>query len=250
MAVLALGACIIGVCIGLVGIGGVFLVPLLVATGLPLEDAIGTSLVTFTVTGIVATAIYGRRSGIDWRSAMLTSAGSIVGGPIGAKFSVWLPEIAVRACFAAFLMVTGATTLLRRSGSELTGLERPQIGWPALVACGTVVGVGSGLTGVGGPAFLVPLLLLLKVPSSAAIGISQPNAIAASASGALGHLVFGRINLPLAALLSIAAGSGVTLGDALHKRFSGDALRKIVGVACIVFALWLSGQLLHRLRGI
>ncbi len=222
----------------------------MVGAGLRLEDAIGTSLVTFTVTGIIATIIYGRRSAIDWRSTVLTSAGSIVGGPLGAKLSVWLPEIVVSACFAAFLLGTGATTLLRRSAVELELEKRARLGWPALVVCGLTVGIGSGLTGVGGPAILVPLLLLLKVPSGVAIGISQPNAIAASASGAVGHLVFGRINLPLAGSLSLLAGAGVAFGAAIHNRVSGAMLRKIVGTACIALGLWLSGQLLHRLPGL
>ena len=238
----------IGIAIGLVGIGGVFLVPLLVATGRPLESAIGTSLETFTATGIVATAIYGRRGAIDWRSAALTSAGSIVGGPFGAKLSVWLPEIAVSACFAAFLIVTGATTLVRPSVVESQRLGRAKLGWPGLVTCGVTVGVGSGLTGVGGPAILVPLLLLLKVPAGIAIGISQPNAIAASASGAFGHLAFGRVDLPLAALLSLCAGLGVAFGAAIHSWFNAEALRKSVGIACIILGLWLSGNLLHRLQ--
>jgi len=236
--------------IGVVGVGGIFLIPLLVGSGLRLEDAIGTSLVTFTVTGIVATAIYASRSAIDWRSTALTSAGSIIGGPIGAKLSVWLPEIAVSACFAAFLLGTGVTTLFRPSVVEREPFERVKIGWPTLGACGLFVGVGSGLTGVGGPAILVPLLLLLRLPSSVAIGISQPNAIAASASGALGHLFFGRINVPLAALLSVTAGAGVAFGAVVHKRFSGEALRKLVGVACIALGLWLIAKVIHRLPGI
>lgn len=222
---------------------------MLVGSGLRLEDAIGTSLVTFTLTGVVATAIYGRRSAIDWRSAALTSAGSIVGGPLGAKLSVWLPEIAVSACFAAFLLGTGAATLLRRGIVTVQPLERVTIGGPALVACGLGVGLGSGLTGVGGPALLVPLLLLLKLPSAVAIGISQPNAIAASASGALGHLLFGRVDLPLAAFLSVAAGAGVVVGAVIHTRFSAEALRRIVGAACIALGLWLGGQLLYHVRG-
>ncbi|GAC1541606.1 MAG: sulfite exporter TauE/SafE family protein [Vulcanimicrobiaceae bacterium] len=233
------------------GIGGIFLIPVLVGAGYRLEEAIGTSLVTFTVTGIVATAIYARRSAIDWRSTALTSVGSFVGGPIGAKVSVWLPEIAVSACFAAFLFAIGVTTLLRRE--VVVGVARAapvRLGWPALVACGAVVGIGSGLTGVGGPAILVPLLLLLKFPSSVAIGISQPNAIAASASGAFGHLLFGRIDFPLAAFLSVAAGAGVAIGAGIHRRVSGESLRKIVAAACIVLGLWLGGQLLQRLPGI
>jgi len=242
---LALGAALIGIAIGLVGIGGVFLIPLLTGAGLPLEDAIGTSLLTFTATGIVATAIYGRRGSIDWRSAAYTSLGSIVGGPLGARLSVWLPAGAVTMCFAFLLIVTGAATLRRSPATERKAEKHLHLA--TLLASGVAVGVGSGLTGVGGPALLVPLLLLLGVSSSAAIGISQPNAIAASASGAVGHLMFGKIDVPLACSLGVVAGAGVIFGALLHQRFSGDSLRKIVGTACIVLGAWLSFQFIRRL---
>ena len=223
-----------------------FLIPLLHYSGLPLETAIGTSLLTFTATGIVATLIYGRRGAIDWRGAALTSAGSIVGGPLGARLGVWLPEIAVSACFAAFLIVTGASTLLRRDRpAELP--SRLRLRWPVLVASGLGVGVGAGLSGVGGPALLVPLLLLLGLPSRAAIGISQPNAIAASASGALGHVLFGHVDVPLAAWLSVVAGAGVVFGAGVQERFRSEVLRKIVGTACLVLGAWLGVQFLRRL---
>jgi len=238
----------VGISIGIVGIGGIFLIPILTAAGVGLEDAIGASLVAFTVTGLVATAIYGRRRAIDWRSTGLTSLGSVVGGPLGAKLSVWLPEIVVSVCFAAFLLMTGVTALARRGSADVGG-SAPAIGWPVLAVCGLVVGVGSGLTGVGGPAILVPLLLLLRFPSSAAIAISQPNAIAASASGAFGHLAFGRIDFLLAAGLSLVAGTGVALGAAIHQRIAAGTLRKVVAAACIGLGLWLSGKLLQRLPG-
>ena len=201
---------------------------------------------TFTVTGFIATVIFARRSAIDWRSAIYTSIGSVAGGPVGAKLSVLLPAIVVAGVFAVFLIGTGVTTLARKSRET----ERPsgaRVRWPALVVCGLAVGIGSGITGVGGPAILVPLLLLLKFPTSVAVGISQPNAIAASASGALGHLAFGRVDGVLAALLSVLAGAGVAFGAIVHAKFSADVLRKIVGAACIALGLWLSGQLLHRL---
>jgi uncharacterized membrane protein YfcA len=242
----AAAACLIGVSIGIVGIGGIFLIPLLLAAGIPQEDAIGTSLVTFTVTGAIATVIFARRGAIDWRSAAFTSAGSVAGGPLGAKLSVLMPPSAVGACFAAFLVGTGTLALLRKK-DERERSPAPGVRWPGLVLCGLAVGIGSGITGVGGPAILVPLLLLLKFPTSVAVGISQPNAVAASASAALGHLAFGRVDGRLAALLSVVAGGGTLVGANMHAKFSAEMLRKLVGAACIVLGLWLGGALLHRL---
>lgn len=232
----------IGISIGLVGIGGVFLIPLLVWFGLPLETAIGTSLMTFTVTGIIATAIYAAHGAIDWRAALLTAAGSVVSGVLSAKLSTVLPERVVTACFAFFLLVTGIFALL---GPRLAR-ARPAAGRlsaTTLVACGVVAGIGSGLTGIGGNAVLVPLMLLLGASPAWAVAVSQPNSIFSSASGAAGHIAFGHVNFGLAAYLVVFGGLGVVIGAFVHRRVSADGLRALIGVAALLLAFWLIGKL-------
>jgi uncharacterized membrane protein YfcA len=235
---IAFGAIAVGCSIGLLGIGGVFLIPLLVAANYPLDTAIGTALCAFIVTGVVSTIIFARRGVIDWHGAAWTSIGSVVGGPIGARVEAWLPQRAVAGTFAAMLIAVGILALVRREpadGSARVGRISPAI----LVPSGLVVGIGSGLTGIGGPALLVPLLLLLRVPAGAAVALSQPNQIAASAGGALGHVLFGHVDGTLAVTLCITAGAGAALGAAVHGRVPAQMLRRLVGAACIVLGSWL-----------
>lgn len=229
----------IGLLIGFLGIGGVFLVPLLVATlGTSLESAIGTSLVTFAATGCISTVIYAARGRILWRMAAWMSCGSLVGGALGARISVALPARAMTLVFASFLLFVGVSTIVRTSGRLARGAPRAALGAGPSLAIGTVVGIGSGLTGVGGPAILVPLLVLLRIPASVAIAVSQPNQIVASASGALGHVAYGHVDLGLAARLIVVVGAGVVVGALLHRRFSSDALQPLVGVLCVLLAIW------------
>ncbi|MGH7661014.1 MAG: sulfite exporter TauE/SafE family protein [Vulcanimicrobiaceae bacterium] len=227
----------IGVSIGIVGIGGVFLIPLLVWFGIPLETAIGTSLVTFTATAIVATIVYAWHGAIDWRAALITSAGSVVSGIAGAKISVMLPPAIVTACFAFFLFITGVSALRKPAGGEASG--RRQFDAVTLLGCGIVAGIGSGLTGVGGPAVLVPVMLMLRAAPATAIAISQPNSIFSAASGAVGHIVFGHVDFRLAAALAIYCCAGVIAGSILHQRIGAERLRKFVGVSVLLLAFYL-----------
>jgi uncharacterized membrane protein YfcA len=239
----------IGVSIGLVGIGGVFLIPLLVWSGLPLEKAIGTSLVTFTVTGVVATLIYAQGRTIDWHATLLTSAGSLLSGTLGAKLSTVLPARVVTACFAFFLLVSAFSALF--GSRRLPGAERRRrLGPAALFGCGIVAGIGSGLTGVGGPAVLVPLMLLLRASPATAVAISQPNSIVAAGSGALGHIVFGHVDFRLAALLAVFCGTGVVVGAIVHRHTSSERLRRVIGLAALVLALYLIGKLVGTGEGL
>ena len=238
-----------GVLVGIVGVGGVFLIPLLVWYGFPLETAIGTSLLTFVAAAAVATIVYAMHGAIDWKAALLTSAGSAASGVLGAKLSVVLPPAVVTACFAFFLTVTGITALTR---SDISAVAKRGggLGPVALLACGIVAGFGSGLTGVGGNAVLVPLMLMLRADPATAIAVSQPNAIVSSASGALGHLLFGHIDVRLAATLAIFCCAGVIVGAVLHRRASAATLRKIVGVAVLVLAGYLVVKLVLSGEGL
>lgn len=243
------GAGAIGISIGIVGVGGVFLIPLLVAFGIPLETAIGTSLVTFFAAAIVGTAVYAKHGAIDWRAALLTGAGSLVSGAFGAKLSVALPPNVVTAVFAFFLAVTGVTALVRNDDDPERNRGR-SLGPVSLVACGVAAGLGSGLTGVGGPAVLVPLMLMLRAAPAAAIAVSQPSAIFASASGALGHVLFGHVDARLAAILAVFCCAGVVVGAVLHRHANAATLRKVVGVAVLVLASYLAIKLLRGGEGL
>ena len=243
LAVLA-GTTAIGVSIGIAGIGGIFLIPLLVWWGLPLETAIGTALLAFTVAAAVATVLYALHGAIDWRSAFLTSGGSLVSGAFGAKLGTMLPDRVVTACFAAFLLVTGSFALFGRRIFANTGGTPRRLSALTLVVCGLLTGIGSGLTGVGGPALLVPLLLLVGAPPAVAVAISQPNAIFSAASGAVGHVIFGHVDFRLAGYLAVFCSVGVVAGALIYRRVSAERLRTIIGVAVLGLAIWLIGKLL------
>ena len=75
----------VGALSGFFGIGGGFLVVpgLMLATGMPIAYAIGTSLVAITVFGATTAANYALSGLVDWRIAGLFIAGGVAGGIIG-----------------------------------------------------------------------------------------------------------------------------------------------------------------------
>lgn len=244
----ALGALLVGTSIGLVGIGGIFLIPLLVAVqAISIHEAIATALITFVFAGLFGTAAHAAQGNINWRMALLTSASSLALGPVGAWVSVSLPETVVKLIFAAFLLFVGVHTLWQEVSRHPAGRteRRPdQFSSIVLLGCGALVGFGSGLTGVGGPAILVPLLVALGIPVRLAVGVSQVNQIAAAGSGAAGHLLFGQVDLQLAAAVTVFEVAGVVLGAQIGRRLSSNALRPVVAVLCVGVALWTAGGLL------
>lgn len=79
----------VGVLSGFFGIGGGFLIvpALVLATGMPMLYAIGSSLVAVTAFGLTTAANYAISGLIDWEIAFLFVTGGIFGGLIGARLA-------------------------------------------------------------------------------------------------------------------------------------------------------------------
>ncbi|WP_061020960.1 sulfite exporter TauE/SafE family protein [Bradyrhizobium sp. CCH5-F6] len=79
----------VGVLSGFFGIGGGFLIvpALVMATGMPMLNAIGSSLVAVAAFGLTTAANYAVSGLIDWQIAFLFVTGGIFGGLIGARLA-------------------------------------------------------------------------------------------------------------------------------------------------------------------
>ncbi len=112
-------ALVVGFFAGFFGIGGGFLIVpgLILSTGMPLLNAIGSSLVSVTSFGITTAANYALSGLVDWWLAALLLAGGIAGGVLGAHVSRRLAERrkALSYAFAAIVVAVGVYVVWRGS---------------------------------------------------------------------------------------------------------------------------------------
>jgi uncharacterized membrane protein YfcA len=107
---LAAGGLAVGGLSGFFGIGGGFLVVpgLVVATAMPMLNAIGSSLVSVTAFGATTAANYALDGLIDWRLFALFVVGGASGGYAGARLARRLgPQGALKTVFSAAVIVVG-----------------------------------------------------------------------------------------------------------------------------------------------
>ena len=233
---LLLIAVVVGVFIGAVGVGGILLIPALsTLTQLSIQASMATALFTFIFTGIVGTALFQRRGSIDWRMAVPMCAGAVLFGAVGAWANSRLDARPLGLLLAVLIVLAGVYTLRGGQTHRAAAFDgRPRMQCAMLVAIGAVTGFGSGLTGVGGPALSVPIMVLLGFPTLATIGASQVIQILAALSGSAAYLVRGTVDLQLAASLVLFEIGGVWLGVHLAHRVPARLLRGFVGVLCVV----------------
>lgn len=102
----------VGLMAGFFGIGGGFLIVpgLMLATAMPLANAIGTSLVAVTALGATTATSYALSGLVDWTLAGVLVAGGIVGAGLGIALGKRLVahKRAMEVGFAAVVVLVGA----------------------------------------------------------------------------------------------------------------------------------------------
>lgn len=241
MIALLVVALVVGALIGAVGVGGVLLIPgIHLLTRLTMHEAMATALFSFIFTGIVGTAMFQRRGSIDWSVTIPLCIGGALAAFPGALAGARLNGTQLAALLAVLIIGAGVYTLAAGASSRTGPLEgRPRLRQAALLGIGAATGFGSGLTGVGGPALSVPMMVLAGFPPLATIGASQVVQILAAGSGSAGNLLNGSIDFRLGALLALVEVAGVWAGVKIAHAVDQRSLRRGVGALCIAVGVGL-----------
>lgn len=246
----AVFAALIGLSLGLLGGGGSILtVPVFVyLLGFEAKEAIAASLAVVGATSLFGAAGHWRAGNVNLRVAAVFGAVAMTGSYLGARLAVFFSGAAQLTLFAG-VMILAAYFMLRprergpaEGGAEGAGREMPV----ALIgAAGIVVGVLTGLVGVGGGFLIVPALVLLgRVPMREAVGTSLLVIALNSAAGLAGYQGQAGVRWGFLALFTAVSIAGILLGTHLVRRVPQHALRRAFGV----FLLVMGGFVLYQNR--
>ena len=109
---------VVGSLTGLVGVGGGFLiVPALVWGGLPMRDAVGTSLLVIAMNCVVGFYGYAGQVKIAWLSVALVTAGTMPGIATGTYAMRFVSQQTLRRGFAVLLFGVAFYMLYRTLGT-------------------------------------------------------------------------------------------------------------------------------------
>ncbi|MCB0793021.1 MAG: sulfite exporter TauE/SafE family protein [Flavobacteriales bacterium] len=115
--ILVLIGVLAGILSGFVGVGGgIIIVPALVyIMGMDQHHAQGTSLAVLLLpVGILAVMNYYRAGTVDIKAAGLIALAFVVGGYLGSRWSLSLPEVTVKRVFGAIMLVAAIKLIFSR----------------------------------------------------------------------------------------------------------------------------------------
>lgn len=255
IAVLAFSGAVAGCMAGLLGIGGgIVLVPVLYAlyTHIDLSSVhimqvtVATSLAIMVPTAFFSSWEHKKADAIDVDLIKSWGVGIFLGAVSGAALGSNLSSSFLTLFFAVMAGLMGIKLLLPLDDKILAqtypkGFLGSALGW--------AVGMVSGLMGIGGATFCVPLLTFLNVPIHLAIGTASAVGLVIAVPGAIGymgggllhgvlsHSLLGFVHWPAVVIIAPVAAICAPWGARLAHRLDRRTLSVVFGVFLLVAAL-------------
>lgn len=232
LAALILAAAVLYSSVGHAGASGYMAV--LALWGMAPETMKPTALTLNILVATIAATKFYRAGHFSWRLFWPFAATSVpfsfLGGSLSLPGSLYRPIVGLVLLYSAVRLVV----LSRTEEREI----RPVPLWAGLL-WGAVIGLLSGLTGVGGGIFLSPLLLLMGwAETRVAAGVSALFILVNSVAGLAGHVASVANLPPHLPLLAAAAVTGGWIGATYgSRRLPTHRLRRLLAAVLAVAGL-------------
>ncbi len=230
--------------------GGNFYVAALVLMGTPMHTASTTSQFILLASALSGALIFGKAKTLSWRLALffggLNAAMAFAGGFLAHRFA----GITLQITLSILLFIAGVAMLLPEKGGRKTADPRRgfwnlqegdytyvidvKIAIPLVLATGFF----SGMVGISGGSFLMPLMVVgCGVPVRVAVGTQTVILAATALTGFAGNALHGGFDPILAVPAALAAVLGGLLGGQVALRTKPKSLKTISGLLTIVAAV-------------
>ncbi|CAN5134697.1 sulfite exporter TauE/SafE family protein [soil metagenome] len=114
-----------------------------------------------------------------------------------------------------------------------------------IIGLGTLVGVLSGMFGVGGGFLTTPLLMFYGIPPPVAVASAATQITGASVAGVAVHLRRGGADLKMAAVMTFGGLFGAALGALLFRILQASGqIDLVIGFLYVVLLGWIGGLML------
>jgi len=216
------------------GVGSaVALVPVLHMLGIDFNLSKAVGLFVNTSTTITATIMNLKRKVLDIKFALPLALSLVITAPFGAYLSKYIPQIYVKYLFIAFLLFAGSMLLFGKKEAKFKYTKT----W-VMVVLGAIVGVISGLLGIGGGSLLMPLLILLGFDAKK-LAVAMSFVIPFSTFSAfLTYMSIVKIDWTLLGVATVAAILGGYIGNyIMHFHLNQKQIKKIIGVMLYIIAI-------------
>jgi len=230
--------------------GGNFYVLTLVLFGISMHEAATTGQFILMVSSLSATLLFGKNRTVEWKLVFTIGGLTAISAFFGGFFSDYIEGEVLKYIFSFFLLI--AAVLMLRPVKETNKTNEHKKGYWNLISGNhnyainlrlalplvIVTGFGSGMVGISGGSFLVPLMVLAcNVPMKIAVGTSTTMVFGTALMGFIGHTISGHFDSSIAIPLAIAAAIGGFIGGKIALKTKPKKLKLLFAFTTLAAAL-------------
>ena len=262
---IALAGLIVGCVIGLTGMGGgALMTPVLVIFfHIQPSAAISSDVVASFVLKPIGGGVHIRRRTVNWRLVRWLSVGSVPCAFAGAYLIDHIAgkglENRVKEILGAVLLVAAAAMLVkvvvqaRRGPTSGAMMDQRLVRPLPTLLIGAAGGFIVGMTSVGSGSLIIVMLMLIypTLSSREMVGTDLVQAIPLVGAAALGHILFGNLQMDLTTSVLVGAIPGVYVGAHISSRANDRFIRPLLVAVLTISSLkllnvsngWLLGSM-------
>ncbi len=202
----------------------------------------GTISASFLIATLFGAALYTISGDQNWKLLIFIIPSALIGTQVGTYINTQISEIVFLillsgvAITLGILLLKWATSGLEKLYSlDITTLHSKLI----LISLGLIVGIIGGITGIGGIAIVVPVLLLLGVNplTSIATGITQ--GVFTTLGTSFGYFSQGAIQFEYVLYIGVPFAVSQIIGWKIAHLIDTDKLKLSLGIFNTVFGIYL-----------
>jgi len=230
--------------------GGIFYVPALVLSGIPMHTASTTSQFILLFSSLMGALVFGKAKKMSWPLVLFFGGINATFAFFGGFFAHMFGGMTLKFVLSILLFLAGVAMLFpEKQGHRVAN---PHFGfwnirenddlyvvnlWVA-VPLTIATGFFSGMVGISGGSFLVPLMVVgCGVPVRIAIGTATTMLAAMALTGFVGNALHGGFEPVLAISCGIAAIGGGLIGSKIALKTKPQILKTISGILTMIAAI-------------
>ena len=233
--------------------GGNFYVVILAIANIPMHEAATTGQFILFSASVAAMIIFQKNKSVSWILVILIGTFTALSALGGGYFSHLFSGFSLKLIFAGFLLIAGVLMLIpvpekkNIAGNKHLGIINIKSGgemfsinlWIALPIT-IITGFVSGMVGVSGGSFLVPLMVLAcGTPMRTAVGTASTLIAVTAFMGFSGHAIQGDFNHSWAIPLAVITIVGGIVGGKLSLKTKPRHLKKLFAYTNWLAALFM-----------
>ena len=215
------------------GGGGIITLPAYLLAGLPAHTAAGTNKLVATFGSVTASVKYLRSGNVMIRIALLAAAGSMIGGAVGSRLALFIPESVLEMIMMIVLPIVALFLTFRRDfgiHDKRRSLSQTMESATAF-GIGLIIGCYDGLIGPGTGTFLMLCFSgILGLDLLVSGGCAKVANMASNIASAVVYVFNGKAMYSLLVPAALCSIAGSFLGSQFAIKGGSKRIRKVMFV--------------------